>query len=580
MKKSKFERLRTAVDWSIRQLEKPRQSRYDAIKQYVGMHYGEGGAENRVPVNFLELATTIYTRQLAARAPKALITAKVPELRPYAVNMEIAVNQIPDEIDLSGTLRRAVLEAMFSFAVVKVGLSSSGSVVLGHDYGEPFADLVSIDDYFCDMSAKSRREIQYEGNDYWLDIDAAREMFDGDWKDAKIEPDEHTVSGDNGEARAESVSTDEGADLHDDTVWLRDVWLPKEKEIWTYGVKSKQLFRKLKWDGPDCGPYHLLGFSDVPGNLLPLPPIALWRDLHELGNSLFRKLGRQADSKKTVAAFQGGNDDDVESLRKAADGEGIRYGGQKPDNITVGGIDAPTLAFYLQVKDQFSYFAGNLDALGGLSPQSETIGQDRMLAEAASARMKFMADQTIDFAKSIFRSLAWYEWTDPIRKRKIQKGVKGTDISVQLEWSEETRKGEFLDYNFDIDVYSMQDDSPSTKLQKIGMALERFIFPMIPMLEQQGAYIDLQSLTHLLAKYSNLPELEDMVKFADRGVQPQQQMGGGSPTPSFKPSNTTRTYERVNRPGATRHGKDDVMSRFLMGSGVQDSEMAALGRSN
>ena len=47
MKKSKFERLRTAVDWSIRQLEKPRQSRYDAIKQYVGMHYGEGGAAVR-----------------------------------------------------------------------------------------------------------------------------------------------------------------------------------------------------------------------------------------------------------------------------------------------------------------------------------------------------------------------------------------------------------------------------------------------------------------------------------------------------------------------------------------------------
>ncbi len=43
------------------------------------------------------------------------------------------------------------------------------------------------------------------------------------------------------------------------------------------------------------------------------------------------------------------------------------------------------------------------------------------------------------------------------------------------------------------------------------------------------------------------------------------------------PNNTTRTYERVNKPGATRSGKDDVMSRLLMGGNVQQAEGAALG---
>ena len=568
-----FKRLHKAVDWSIRQLDTPRQKRVEAIRQYVGNHYAEGGSEKVVPTNFLELAVTIYTQQLAAQAPRVLVTANAPSLRPYARSTEIALNQLPEELGMGNTLRRAVVEALFSFAVVKTGICSTGVSILGHDYGEPFVDLVSIDDYFCDMSAKTREGIQFEGNDYWLSVDDVRAIYDG--KPSDIESDEHTVSGANGEVRAESVTTDEGAELYQEKVWCRDVWLPRNHKLVTYGVKSQKVFRVVDWDGPENGPYHILGFSDVPGNLLPLPPVALWRDLHELGNNLFRKLGRQADAKKTVAAFQGGQDADVNALKRAADGEGIRYSGQKPEQITVGGIDAPTLAFYLQVRDLFSYFAGNLDTMGGLAPMADTLGQDKLLGEAANARVNFMRDRTLDFARNIFKALAWYEWTDPIRERVIRKPVKGTDITVRTTWSEQTREGDWLDYNFDIDAYSMQADTPSIKLQKIGMALERYVFPVLPLLQQQGGQINLKELLTMVSRLSNVPELTDIVTFGnmDEELQPQ-----GNPTPTTMPANTTRTYERVNRPGATRHGKDDVLSRILMGGKVQSAEGATIGR--
>jgi len=568
-----FRDLRKAVDWSIRQLETPRRKRLEAIRQYVGSHYADGGTEKVVPTNFLELAVTIYVQQLAAHAPRAMVTANVPSLKPFAYSTEIAINQIPDEIGLASTLRRAVVEALFAFGVVKVGMASSGVSVLGHDRGEAFADLTSIDNYFCDMSAKTRGGIQFEGDDYWLPVEAARAMYDG--RDSEIEPDRHTVTGDNGEERAESISTDEGADLFKEKVWLRDVWLPGRHKLCTYGVKSLKLFRVIDWDGPEGGPYKLLGFADVPGNLLPLPPVSLWRDLHELGNTLFRKLGRQADAKKTVIAFHGGDEEDVEALKKASDGEGIRYNAKKPESITAGGIDAPTLAFYLQVRDLFSYFAGNLDTMGGLAPMTETVGQDKMLGEAASARLNYMRDQTLDFSRDIFKALAWYEWTDPVRERVIEKPVKGTTISVQSTWSEETREGNWLDYNFDIDSFSMQADTPAIRLQKIGQVLDRYVAPYVELLQQQGGQIDFKELLGLVSRLSNVPELNDIVKFGEpQPSQPEQ--GNGKPT--RMPSNTTRTYERVNRPGATRHGKDDVMSRLLMGSNVQPSEGAALGR--
>lgn len=561
-----FQKLRTAIDWSITQLNTPRQKRLDAIRQYVGNHYGDDGSDKRVPTNFLELAVTIYTRQLAARAPRVMVSAKNQQLRPFARTMELAINQIPDEIDLGHTMQQVVTEAMFSFGVVKVGLEQSGN-----DAGQVFVDLVSVDDYFCDMSAKSRKLIQYEGNDYWVPYEVALDMG----LPKGVEPDKHTLTGDQGDTHAASISSSEGADLYQDMVWLRDVWIPSEQKLITYAVKSLRQLKEIEWNGPNTGPYHMLGFSEVPGNLLPLPPVALWRDLHELGNNLFRKLGRQADAKKTVAAFQGGNDSDVEALKQARDGEGIRYSGQTPENISVGGVDAPSLAFYLQVRDLFSYFSGNIDSLGGLAPQTETVGQDRMLGEAASTRLKHMADETIKFAKNVFKDVAWYEWTNPLAERQVQKHVEGTNISVDQAWSYETRQGDFLSYNFDIDAYSMQDDSPSTKMQKIGLALERFIFPVLESLEGQGGQIDFKKLTEMIARFGNIPELNDIVQFRDPPDEPEVK-GHGQPT--RKPSHTHRTVERVNRPGATRHGKDDVMSRILMGAGVQDSEAASLGR--
>lgn len=571
-----FERLTTAIDWSIRQLATPRKNRIDAIRQFVGSHYHDNGTDKRVPTNFIELAITIYVRQLAARAPKAMVTAKSADLKPFAYSMELALNQIPDEIKLGSTLRRAVINAMFGWAVVKVGIEASGRRILGHDVGEPFVDLVGLDDYFVDMTAKSEDGVMYQGNEYWLPVDDARAIFG----ENSLQPDKHTVIGAQGEEKAEGISVGESGDVYAERIWLRDVWLPRENKLVTYAVKSKQVLRIVEWDGPEHGPYYTLGFAEVPDNLLPLPPVALWRDLHELGNSLFRKLGRQADAKKTVAAFSGGNDEDVEALKKAADGEGVRYTGQKPEAITVGGIDAPTLAFYLQVRDLFSYFAGNLDSLGGLAPTTETVGQDRLLSEAASARLRHMSDMTVDFARSIFKALAWYEWTDPIRRRTIQKTLPGTDISIRVDWSPETREGNWLDYNFDVDPYSMQDNSPSAKLAKIGMALERFVLPLLPQIEMAGGQIDFKALLDHVARFGDVPELGDIVRFADRdmGGQPVAAGANAQPTAAARPAHTTRTYERVNRPGATRHGKDDVLSRLLMGGKVQMSEAASLGR--
>jgi hypothetical protein len=568
-----FDKLTRAVDWSVRQMATPRKERLAAVEQYVGSHYAGGGPEKRVPVNLLELLATIYVQHLAARAPRVMVSTHVDSLKPFARNMELALNQIPGEIGLGSTLRRAVQEALFGLGVVKVGISRGGEKYEGNDVGESFVDLVQLDDYFVDMSAKSRETIAFEGNDYWLTLEEAREIAGG----SELQADGHTITGDQGQARAEGVSGAEGADVYGDRVHLRDVWLPRTCEVVTYAVTSKKELRKVAWDGPECGPYHILGFADVPGNLLPLPTVATLRDLHELGNLVFRKLAKQAEAKKTVVTFAGGADNDAAAtaLKEASDGHGIKWAGQKPETITVGGIDAESLAFYLQVYEQFNRLAGNLDSLGGLGPSAETASQENAIGQAASARMASMKARTIDFARGVWKALAWFEWTNPVRKRTIRKPVEGTDIVLTREWSAETRDGDFLDFNFDVDPYSMEEDTPAIKLQKIKAVFLEVVLPALPMMQQQGAQVDFRKLIELFARLGNVDELRGLVQFGEP-IQGDA-ASGGSGAPSFKPANTTRTYERVSRAAPTRSAKDGIMSRALMGLGVQGSERASIG---
>ena len=122
----------------------------------------------------------------------------------------------------------------------------------------------------------------------------------------------------------------------------------------------------------------------------------------------------------------------------------------------------------------------------------------------------------------------------------------------------------------------MQDNTPASKLQKIGLALREYVAPFLPMLEAQGGQVDFKELLSLVGRLGNIPELQDIVKFQipDEGI-PVQAAGSSQPRMA---TNTTRTNVRVNRPGATRSGKDNVLSQILLGGNPQPAEAATMGR--
>ncbi len=575
LNKSDFSRLKKSIKWSERQLEFPRKKRIQAIKEFAGYHYAVESANRRVIVNFLKLAVSIYVRMLAARAPRVLITTKKSRLKSTAANLEIAVNEIPKEIGLQQTLKDIVLEALFSFGVAKVGLAESGEL-LGHRIGSSFVDVVTLDDFLIDMSAKNLQQIQYIGNKYWMNYE---EVMEGNLFPKKrikdLDHDEFTTIGPEGEESAEGISQDESAELFKKKILLKDVWLPEDGVFLTYAMESGRLLDDVDWTGPSYGPYPMLSFDRVPGNLLPVAPVSTWRDLHELANSLFRKLGDQADSQKNVLGFQGGNEESVDNFISSNDGDGIQYQGGKPEKLSAGGVDPNTLAFFMQTRDLFSYFANNLDSLGGLGPQSSTVGQDKLISTSSSAQLREMSSQVIDFSKEIFRSLAFYEWHDLVRTRDIVRPIPGTDVELVVPWNQNSRQGAFDTFDLEIDVFSMQDDSPTIKLQKLGAIVTQYLVPMAGMIEAAGGTLNVKSIIEAVAKYSDFPEVAEFVTFAD-GFTTEEV--GNKNTSDSGSTNTTRTYERVNRPGATDRGKSQILQQTLLGGKPQESEAASLGR--
>ncbi len=578
--KTQLSNLHDSMLYSQRRLKTYRDEQVLSLKQYVGSHYSDFGASDKVPINFIELATNIYLQHLVAQGPQVLITTAPKELKAIAANFELDINWLLKRMKFGDTLHKIVMQAMFSVGIAKCGLNNSGTVMLDgqpYDFGETFVDSVSLDNWVHDMTATNWDQIQYCGDRFTLPMELVMEsdFYSQAFKD-KLTPKEATGINEEGHEKAEAISKGTGPELirYKDTVDLWNMWLPLDRLLITIGDDDNdEVGNVIEWNGPHNGPYRFLSFNDVIDNIMPLPPVSLWRDHHELANLLYRKLGRQASRQKTVIGVQGGADADGNRILKANDGDMLKI--ENPKNTQeykFGGIDQMSLLFLLQVKDLATYFAGNLDALGGLSRMSETLGQDELLTANASKRLESMQKRMTGFTTELVEDVAWYRWTDPVRDFPVVKRKHGAEVATSLTVMQ--RETNFLEYNFKIEPYSMQHQTPASRLASLTQIFERFMAPFVPMMESQGIVLDFESLFAMISKYSNLPELQDLLIYTNpehQSAKPHGESMRQSPV-------TTRNYVRQSKPGATQQGKDKVMAELLMGGKPQASERAQLNR--
>ncbi|MCJ7497034.1 MAG: hypothetical protein MUO78_02715, partial [candidate division Zixibacteria bacterium] len=428
-----------------------------------------------------------------------------------------------------------------------------------------------------DMTATRKDKVQFEGDKYTIELEDAKERFDhGDKLLPVSDTEGHGEGGDNlkeltqGNAFNREYYRDVGA------VW--DIWDPRKNIIITLAAGENEPcdvtgepLHVIDWNGPERGPYHKLRYNPIRDNIMPLPPVALWMDMHELANNVMRKLGRQASRQKTVYGVRPGGEQDGTTTMDAGDGEMVKLLDPKNiANLSFPGVDPQQLAFLIQLKNMASWLWGNLDALGGLSPQADTLGQDRLLTASASQRLVKMQNTTLDFATETISALAELLYGEPLITLPQTKSYG--NVSIPTYWTAEDREADFFEYNMTLEPYSLQYRSPSERLEIIRQSMMQMVMPFAQQMQAQGIFVDFEALFKIIGDYAGLDEFKQILIYTN-----QRQTEEG-PVRALQSPVTSRTNTRINRPGATSQGKDEAMMTALLGGGQQNSQFSQVAR--
>jgi hypothetical protein len=571
-------RLTQAIQRSRLALQRFRQERREAVRQYVGNHWSIEGAEDKVPVNLISLYCQVVGRNLVAKNPRVLLTTFDRTLKPTVAAMQKWVNQEIERMRLAETLRRVVMDGLFSIGICKVALATPAeAAVYGWNLGagQPFASRVDLDDWCFDLHARDFAEVTFIGHRYRVPLDAVKDSkhYDGKAR-AQLQPSTDELYNLEGDERISVLgrttlsANEEEFEPHVD---LWEVYLPRHRLVLTLadlnqaGLDTEPL-RTQRWVGPDTGPYHLLPYLVVPGNAMPKGPIQDLMDLHLAANQAYRKMIRASERTKENTYVSGGADADGNRVMNANDGEVLRV--DNPDKIkqvVMGGAHIQqVLAVATACKDLFSYVGGNLELLGGRGPQSKTAAQDEMLNSNASAGLADMQDSTVNFTASVARGLLWYWWHDPFLTQTTSHSLPGLpNVSATRRVTPQMRqRGRFEDLELRVDPYSLMHQSPQQRLAALNQIIQTVVVPMMPILQQQGITLDMNKYLQKVGEYLDQPDLNEILTIAE---PPQQDTDTGAGDQPRMPVQTNRTYTRQNVPARTTQGDDQNLINSMLG---------------
>ena len=574
---------------SRRMLEGYRNERMKAVEQYVGAHWHGQSDKQIVPLNLISLYVGIVGRALIAKEPRFLISTFLKQYKPVVKAMQDWANKEVEEMYLGDTLKRVVTDALFSVGITKVAIAKPDqSALLGflQGSGRVMAERVDLDDWCHDMHCRDIREASYLSNRYRVPLEVVREskMYSSARKE--IEATDDNQYNEQGDDRISALGRGDYAgdrEELEDFVTLWEVYVPRHRTVLTLaadptggisegiGGTAKPLLTQ-EWLGPECGPYHWLGLGTVPGNSMPLAPIQGLIDLHEHVNKSYRKVMRQAERLKVITAVRGAADADGNRVMNANDGDMIRV--DDPGSIkevSTGGPHPALMQLAIHLKEIFSFMAGNLEMMGGLSPQSKTATQDKMLNENASRTIADMQDTTIRYVGKVAQSLCWFWHHDPVHVQRSTYEQPGMP-ELQLERKvfpaghpdprKMRRNVPFSEMRVKIDPYSMQHNTPQTRLQALTQVVRQEIIPAMALLQQQGVQFDVNTYLQKLAMYLDMPDLAEIITM--REPMDAEKVSGEMHKPGM-PQNTNRSYTRENVSTRTERGTNNALMSSLAG---------------
>lgn len=574
----KRDRLYKAIRSSRDALDPFRRVRQTLIKDYVGSWYNESGAENKTLINLINQTARIYTVALAANNPSVLVSTPRMDMLPFARRFEVNLAKLISDMALDETFRMIVLDAFFCLGCGVVMMRDTDTRfhgLLGSeedvwlDPGEPWFNRVSLDDLILDMPAKELSKMRYCGHRYRADFEKVMDEpgYNKKVKD-KLRPTNRENHDSVGATR--DMASDWGSAQDDDLkdmIWLQDIWIAENNTIATLPCDQQDMEPLIErpWTGSQSGPYKFLSLGETPDNIVPTSPAMNLKGMHDLQNRLHRRMEADSDANRSVNVYPPGMEDDAERLRTAE--RNGWYRAKSPESIKQfqsGGVDQRDMALATFIQTEYDRLAGNLQAMGGLGQQASTLGQEELIHGNVSKNVADMRMSVVSFASKCILDLGRLMWEDSTLELKTSMEVGNTGINVNSDWTPDYRQGEFDDYEFKIEPYSMVFKTPEQKLQELFQVI-REIAPLWPMFQASGASIDAQAIVEEIARLKNRPEFKRFITFA----APAEMLGGDENTVRQSPVTSRETVRKNVSAGGTEAARSNALIQTLMGGQPQ-----------
>ncbi len=567
--------LRSSIYENYRRLGHHRDRRKEVLDAYGGPRYGSESDPAAQPINLIELGLTTYITQLVPLMPKAFINTWQQDLMPTANMLRLSCNQVAKKCDLADELEEAVINANCGLGIMKIGIQRDPSINVLHDMGQPYCTSVSLDDWIHDTTSRRWGECYYYGQRVRMDME---DILENDEYDNAASKEAYEYSSnektnqwtfENGTNPVSNLSHGDGYNgeslFRGLDVW--ELYFPRQRVYMILPCEGGDPLVVRRWTGHRDGPYRFLRMGRMPDNLMGVAPGVSWLDQHNWINNIWNKLQDQAERQKTLLTYRDQTgQEEAERVAAAKDSMCAYMADPNRTNIfTIPGIDQPTFGFALNVMERWSHDAGNIELMGGLGAQSDTLGQDQLLQANASSRMNYLKTKVFRFISQIFESIAYEIWTDPNLHMKVTYDDPFTGSQIPMEFTQADFNGALEDFEFSVEPYSGTFMSPDEKINFLFTINERIIQPAL----MGGTLQQMAPLVQKISELRNMPEVQHVFG----NMMPLIPMQGSlNPLNAGKPANTTRTENRISHPQATPQGHSQNMQQLMMGKNSQPTQ--------
>lgn len=485
-----------------------RSARIMFMRAFLGQYYDKSHGEiGREPMNLIFNAIRVLLPQIVMSNPKYKIKSEYTEYRDYADLLALGLNFNSKQLKLHKVYRLWLMDAILGgVGIMKTGLADSGSVITfdndyGIDPGQIYSDHVDFDNFVFDPTNTGRLE---ESN--WMGdrirVDRQYLLDSGLYENDLVErlP---SVSKQRLGDRASDLSTSNIQSrrmMYDDQVEICEIHVrgaetivtvpaPQHAEIGSGPVFDRYL-REVDAYVPDDGPYTFLSITPpVPSNPMAVAPVGVWYDLHVMANRMIAKTIDQADRQKDLVLYRRTAADDAQEALDAPDGHAV--GLDDPQGINVvsfGGQKSENLEMVSHLQMWFNTVAANPQGIGGQALDADSATEAQILQTNADTTLNDVRDLVYQAAAEEGRKRAFYLHTDPLldiplARRKTEMTESGPQpIEEQVRLTPEVRRGDFLDFTFEVEPESMERMDTQTRLTR----LMDFIGRVLPSAMQTG----------------------------------------------------------------------------------------------